>query len=166
MKSSPVPTICGVALAAMTTAGLSHWWSVRQFVSAFGSNLPVAVIAAQQQQSIPAATPRAKDVEKSPAPLAANPVKPAKAAPAPDARQKEFYEALISKINSLQNQNENLLDQLAETNRNVMNLEFRVDTHSESFRPLPVNEERQDASIEDGPGVLPPRAEPVLPTHE
>jgi hypothetical protein len=44
-----------------------------------------------------------------------------------------------------------------------MKLEFRVDTHSESFRPLPVNDERPDTSFDDGPGVLPPRAEPVFP---
>ena len=163
MKTNTVPMICGVALAAMTTAGISHWWSVRQFVAAFGSNLPVAAIQAQQATP-PVQAPAPKEAMKAPAPLAVNAAKPAHS---PDARQKEFYEALISKINSLQSQNENLLDQLAETNRNVMNLEFRVDTHSESFRPLPVNEERQDASIEDGPGVLPPRAEPVaLPTDE
>lgn len=163
MKSNTVPLICGIALAAMTTAGISHWWSVRQFVSVFGSTLPIAMAATPQASPV-AQPPAAKEPAKTPAPLATNAAKPT---PAPDGRQKEFYEALISKINSLQSQNENLLDQLAETNRNVMNLEFRVDTHSESFRPLPVNEERQDASIEEGPGVLPPRAEPVaLPTDE
>ena len=41
-------------------------------------------------------------------------------------------------------------------------LEFRVDTHSESFRPLKIAED--DATLEppmidDGPGVLPPRPE-------
>ena len=70
-------------------------------------------------------------------------------------------------MEALQNQNRDLLDQVAETNRDVMKLEFRVDTHSESFRPMPVNEERLDTSFEDGPGVLPPRVEPVqLPTGE
>ena len=48
-----------------------------------------------------------------------------------------------------------------------MKLEFRVDTHSESFRPLPVNEEQPFTQIDDDPGVLPPRAEPVfLPNYE
>jgi hypothetical protein len=56
---------------------------------------------------------------------------------------------------------------MAETNRDLMKLEFRVDTHSESFRPMVVSEERIDTSFEDGPGVLPPRAEPVfLPSDE
>jgi hypothetical protein len=42
-----------------------------------------------------------------------------------------------------------------------MELNFRVNTHSEQFRPLPVSEERIETSFEDEPGVLPPRAEPV-----
>ncbi len=82
-------------------------------------------------------------------------------APATDASQKKFYEALIAKMESLQNQNRDLLNQIAETNRDVMQLGFRVDTHSESFRPMPVTEDRPDTSFDNGPGVLPPRAEPV-----
>ena len=89
------------------------------------------------------------------------------ASAATDPDQKKFYEALIAKMESLQNQNRDLLDQMAETNRDVMKLEFRVDTHSESFRPMPVSEERFDTSFDSGPGVLPPRAEPVfLPMDE
>ena len=76
-------------------------------------------------------------------------------------------EALIAKMDGLQTQNRDLLDQLAETNRDLMKLEFRVDTHSESFRPMPVSEERRFTSVDEEPGVLPPRAEPVsFPTHE
>ncbi len=33
MKTPTLPMICGVALTAMSTAGLSHWWSVRQFIA-------------------------------------------------------------------------------------------------------------------------------------
>jgi hypothetical protein len=86
--------------------------------------------------------------------------------PDPNAEQKKFFEALIEKINGLQNQNRDLLDQLAETNRDLMKLEFRVDTHSESFRPLPVSEDRPFTSVEVTPGVLPPRAIPVPPARE
>jgi hypothetical protein len=57
---------------------------------------------------------------------------------------------------------------MAETNRDLMKLEFRVDTHSESFRPLPVTEDLStlnasslDTSTRESlPGVLPAR--PVL----
>ncbi|MEO5913017.1 MAG: hypothetical protein ABIS50_02210 [Luteolibacter sp.] len=166
MKASTVPTICGVALAAMSAAGFSHWWSVREFVAAMPSGLPVSSPAHH-----PAAPVEAAPVVKpaAPAVLAQTP----KAQPAPaatvatDSAQRKFYESLVSKMESLQNQNRDLMDQVAETNRDVMKLEFRVDTHSESFRPLKVNEERSDTSFDDGPGVLPPRADPVfLPTGE
>lgn len=173
MKTSTLPVICGAALAAISTAGLSHWWSVNQFVAAVDQGLPVA---SPPVELVKPKTP-AKPVKSNPAP--ASPPAPApvvaKSTPAaspaqstkPDPRQQEFYEALLSKLENLQNQNRDLLDQLAETNRDIMKLEFRVDTHSESFRPLPVTEERIDTSFEDEPGVLPPRAEPVmLPTHE
>lgn len=163
MKASTIPLICGIALTAMTTAGVSHWWSVRQFVTVMntGVTMPASVISVPERAAAP---------PKAPAPKASQPLAQASNGtdPAPVGRQKEFYESLIEKMNSLQTQNRDLLDQLAETNRDLMKLEFRVDTHSESFRPLPVTEERLDTSFEDdAPGVLPPRAEPVLlPTHE
>jgi hypothetical protein len=161
MKTSTIQILCGTALAAMTTAGLSHWWSVQQFVAALNSGIPIPAAAPSPVwKTDPAPTP-----EKPPMLAAAE--LPAKSTPIPEPHQQDFYEALITKIENLQNQNRDLLDQVAETNRDIMKLEFRVDTHSEQFRPLPVNEERFDTSFEDEPGVLPPRAEPVmLPSHE
>lgn len=165
MKTSPVPMICGVALAALSAAGFSHWWSVNQFVSAVRGGLPLPVPAAA-----PAVSPSAPSMA-SPAPvqLAATRATSTLAANA-DPSQKVFYETLVKRMESLQNQNRDLLDQMAETNRDVMKLEFRVDTHSESFRPMPLTEEVghiTTTSFDDGPGVLPPRAEPVfLPGDE
>jgi hypothetical protein len=147
---------CGIALAAMSAAGFSHWWSVNSFVAAVQTGLPVPVAAPPAAKPVETPAP----VPAPPATLAARSVKPA-AAP-DEAMQKKFYESLIAKMEAIQNQNRDLLDQVAETNRDVMKLEFRVDTHSESFRPMPVNEERLDMTLEDGPGVLPPRVEPVL----
>jgi hypothetical protein len=161
MKTSTVPVICSFALTAMSTAGLSHWWSVRQFITAMDTGVSVATTRSSAPPAIPA--PPAAPV-KTPARLANKTAPPA---PAPNSGQKEFYEALIAKMDGLQTQNRDLLDQLAETNRDIMKLEFRVDTHSESFRPMPVSEERRFTSVDDEPGVLPPRAEPVsFPTHE
>jgi hypothetical protein len=161
MKPSTIPMICGVALAAMSAAGFSHWWSVNSFVAAVDAGLPVTAPAKPAAKPVEAPAPK----PAAPATLAAQTPRPA-AAPE-EAMQKKFYESLIAKMEALQNQNRDLLDQVAETNRDVMKLEFRVDTHSESFRPMPVNEERLDTSFEDGPGVLPPRVEPVLlPTGE
>lgn len=156
MKPSTVPMICGVALAAMSTAGLSHWWSVRQFAEAVNQGLPLRQSAPPSAAPMPAAKP-------APLPMLAAAGLTNNSAPAPSAGQKEFFEALLNEVKTLRNDNLNLLDQMAETNRDLMKLEFRVDTHSESFRPLPVNDERADTSFDDGPGVLPPRAEPVFP---
>lgn len=158
MKTATIPIICGAALAAMSTAGVCHWWSVRQFVAAVHDGLPVTPPA-------PAATPVVNPALPTPAAaprLVAQSAKSPDPAPTPDATQKKFYETLISKMEGLQNQNRDLLNQLAETNRDMMNLNFRVDTFSDSFRPMPVSEDRPDTSFGDGPGVLPPRAEPVL----
>ena len=161
MKTSTLPVICGVALAAMSAASLSHWWSVQQFIAAVDAGVPIP--------SAPHRAPPPEPALPKPALLAATPQLPSPktTAPAPASHQKDFYEALISKIDGLQTQNRDLLDQVAETNRDLMKLEFRVDTHSESFRPLPVTEDRPFSSVENDAGVLPPRAEAVfLPTHE
>lgn len=153
MKTTSIPTICCLALTVMSAAGLSHWWSLQQFAAAIHISLPV--IAPTKPASLAPAAPEL---------LVQAPKNPA---PATDEAEKKFYEALVSKMEKLQNQNQDLLDQMAETNRDVMKLEFRVDTHSESFRPMPVSEKRLDTSFDTGPGVLPPRAEPVfLPSGE
>jgi citrate synthase len=138
---------------------------VRQFAVALGPNLsaphapqPRAVLAQQK-----AVTVEAKPIQvvTHEAPVEKVPTA------APDPHQKQFFESLVSRMESLQNQNRDLLDQLAETNRDMMKLQFRVDTHSESFRPLPVSEDRPFTSLENESGVLPPRAEPVqLPLQE
>lgn len=149
-----MPMICGLALAAMTAAGFSHWWSVRQFVAAIQTGLPVLPHSRQVTQPAnpagaytPAPILLTRQLPPNPTPLSSN-----------EADQKKFYEALIAKLESFQNENRDLRDQIAETNRDVLNLGFRVDTHSESFRPMPVNEDRGDTSFDNGPGVLPPRA--------
>lgn len=155
MNSNIVPMICGAALAIMSAAGVSHWWSVRQFVVAFHSGLPIPAIEVPKVVADPSPALAVK-APKVQTPVAKH-----------DAGQQQFYEALIAKIENLQNQNRDLVDQMAETNRDVMKLEFRVDTHSESFRPMPVSEELRETTYDEGSGVLPPRAEPVfLPSDE
>ena len=162
MKSPILPLICGVATAVMTAAGLSHWWSLRQFITAMNVQTP----AVPQAIAATADVPRTA-VTENPEAVPATQAEATATAAAPDPGQKRFYESLISRMESLQNQNRDLLDQLAETNRDLMKLEFRVDTHSESFRPLPVAEDRPFTNIDQEPGVLPPRAEPVLlPDYE
>ncbi len=162
MKSTMFPMFCATALAAMSAAGLSHWWSVRQFAAVVEAGLPVShtpnsdlgrPVAQTQTTTLP--SPGLLVKQSGPTYVA----QPADIG----LSQKEFYEALITKMQGIQNQNRDLLDQLAETNRDLMKLEFRVDTHSESFRPLPTSEERPDTSLEYEleSGVLPPRAAAV-----
>ena len=157
MKPTTFPIICGAALVAMSTASICHWWSVSQFVAAVHAGVPVL-------SPIPSATPSSSlaSLQSAPPNSIAQAPKTPELAPAADGSQKKFYEALISKMESLQNQNRDLLNQVAETNRDMMNLNFRVDTFSDSFRPMPVSEDRPDTSFEDGQGLLPPRAEPVF----
>lgn len=156
MNSSLAPKICSYALAAMCTAGISHWWSVREFTASWQANLPTTLTS----PSAPMAMPEPKPSVKAPQIVSVQPAP--KAQIADSAPQKEFFEAMLKEIKTLRTENLNLVDQMAETNRELMRLEFRVDTHSESFRPLPVSEDRPDTSFDDGPGVLPPRAEPVF----
>jgi len=99
----------------------------------------------------------------------------ATAAPAPaaepSAAQKEFFESLLDEMKQLKKTNLALRDQMAETNRDLMKLEFRVDTQSASFRPLPVTEDVSsldttslDTSTRDAePDVIAPRAVRVAP---
>jgi hypothetical protein len=189
MKPSTIPMTCSLALATLSGAVLSHWWSLREF------GIPLASLprwAAPHSPAIIPDTPAIPDIPAIPAPLVAQPAPVAEAnvlasqpAPAPaadpSAAQKEFYESLIDEMKQLKQTNMALRDQMAETNRDLMKLEFRVDTHSASFRPLPVTEElstldstsigassldsssldtsTQGAAFPDaGPGVLPPRA--------
>lgn len=166
MKTPSLPVICGVALTAMSTAGLSHWWSVHQFVAAINAGVPVSELP--RIAVPPSATPAGPELSQPAQPRDSIAEISRDISPAPEAHKKDFYEALIAKMENIQNQNRDLLGQIAETNRDIMKLEFRVDTHSESFRPLPVSEDRPFSSSIDseGPGVLPPRAEPVfLPSY-
>ncbi|MFK7849937.1 MAG: hypothetical protein AB8D78_03065 [Akkermansiaceae bacterium] len=157
MKSTP-PFICGLLLTAMAAAGLSHYWSIETFIADYPS-APAIRLA----PTIP------KDSEREP--LAKN-ILAADVVPSnlENAAQKEFFNSLLAELKTLKNENRDLRDLMGETNRDVMKLAFRVDTHSESFRPLPANEQRDDTSFDqnssDFPGVLPPRASPVYPLGE
>lgn len=149
---------CGTLLTAMISAGFSHYWSVQTFVC----NLPAFHEATALAPSIPdnqrKSTPKTSPKHSS---LAAY----LKTAPSSSPSQEEFFDSLLVELKKIKDENRNLRDLMGETNRDVMKLAFRVDTHSESFRPLPASEERNDTSLnlpeDDFPGVLPPRATPV-----
>lgn len=174
MNSKILPTTCAISLAAMIAAGASHWWSVREFIAHYQAPRGGAPVVPVETPAPP--IPKKAPAQQSPPALATKPAEPPLGK-----SQKDFYEGLVNRIEQLQNQNTYLTDQLAETNRNMMNLEFTVNSHSQQFRPLPVNQPDQEKSrqpdpenqksrtmLDDLPGVLPPRAFPAedLPTFE
>lgn len=144
----------------MMAAGVSHFWTVREVISRYPS-APAIRINPSDPEEIPAS--RVKEVappsrESAPAPLARG-----------SEEEREFYAALLAEMKALRHENKNLTDQIGETNRDMMKMEFRMDTYSESFRPLPVQERIDDTTFgaePEYPGVLPPRATPVYPLEE
>ena len=162
MKPAIIPTLCGAALAVMAGAASSHFLSVRHMVElAEASQLPMpaveqelahpsaqedtqALIAHIRQQNASlqgALTEQKTDLAQ----------RTAKVAP-----QQGDLNQVLSELVAL---NRDLRNQVAETNRDLMELQFRVDTHSEQFRPLQVTEQTYDSMDEFDPSaiaVLPP----------
>jgi cytochrome c-type biogenesis protein CcmH/NrfF len=171
MKPLTIPIICCTALAMMLAAGFIEWSSVRHSTA-----LAKAGLLHLTPQGKPISVPGIKTI----APEAIAQV----AAPSPpspvsliDPSQKQFFEMLTKEIKTLKAEAQNLQDQVAETNRDLMNANFRLDGFSSQFRPLPVSDELRtlktgegmdlkplstDSWEEHNGEVLPPRAEPVF----
>lgn len=159
MKASVIPVICSIALTGMLAAGATHWWSVKQLVALAGklpAPQPIEATVALKSPVTPAPAP----VIPPPAPAPAPAPVVAKAESGPNKSEREFFSSLVDELKAVRQQNQELRDQVAETNRDLMELQFRVDTHSESFRPLKVTSEPAPLQNEVG-GVLPPKALPV-----
>ena len=174
MKSAlTLPIISGIALAIMAGAAASHYHSVDSMVAFAGMT---------RANGMPSTT-------TGPARLVSN-EKDARSIVDELKRQNESLqqtlahnEAAISSMpvqadlpkvsgsdNDLQRllaelvtQNRYLRDQISETNRDLMTLQFQVDSHSTQFRPLKLNEEPGDyrtpdnfPEIDTSIGVLPP----------
>ena len=161
MSPTP-PMLCGTLLILMVGAGLGHFLSVQEIVSNFPAGPAQRIFPAESSPKAPGKkddnAPVADDLAFVPVPQAGD-------------AQREFFEGLLSEVRALRNENRNLIDQVAETNRDMMKMEFRLDTHSASFRPLPTAEDRDRGDIssmpdDDFPGVLPPRASAVYPLDE
>ncbi len=157
-----LPIICGTLLTGMVGAGLSHYWSVQTLVTMapLSKDVPTQFVAAQTFSHEP--------VQKNASPLTKENKSPEFVAKSPS--QEAFFNELLTELKQLKNENRDLRDLMGETNRDLMKLNFRVDTHSQSFRPLPTSEDRADDTFnfpdDSMPGVLPPRAMPVLGIDE
>lgn len=151
------PLLCGTLLAAMMAAGVSHFWTVREVISRYPSAPAVRIDPSPPGEKAP--SPKEVII---PAPMQPRSIPLARNSE----EEREFYAALLSEMKALRNENKNLIDQIGETNRDMMKMEFRMDTYSESFRPLPVQERFDDTTFgsePEFPGVLPPKATPVYP---
>ena len=149
-----IPIICTLALTVMTAFFVKAWWPIRDM----GCDLR----AIQPRTFASIAVPVVPRIEiKQPAPTTVE-TKPEQATPNAESVSidKKALDSLIAEIRRLGKSNETLRDQLAEMNRDLMQLEFRVDTHSESFRPLPVNEEQiantSEEPVDEEASLLPP----------
>lgn len=170
MTARIIQIVCAFYLVAMSLAVGIHWWSLRDFthiaknspsgtstITAPAAHKPSTPSDIRQAALQTPPKPPVSSPASAPTPSSSPAPKPAPTYPSSNASRDEFYTSLLRQIENLQNQNRDLIDQLAETNREVMKLEFRVDSHSSQFRPLPVTEERQEAFTDEGQGVLPPR---------
>jgi hypothetical protein len=153
-----IPIICTLALTVMTAFFVKAWWPIRDMGCDFRAIQPRTFASI----AVPV-VPRIEIKQPAPASAPAAVVTKPEQTP-PDAESvsidKKTLDSLVAEIQRLGKSNETLRDQLAELNRDLMQLEFRVDTHSESFRPLPVNEEQiattSEEPIEEEASLLPP----------
>ena len=140
MKIDPLAAIVSLALTLMTGAVLNHWAGLDERIELARN----AAAQSPSQSIIQPVAPQPWFVNTAPSNPAAHPQGNA-----------NTDQRILSLVERMQNQTEELRDQVAEANRDLMELQFRVDTHSESFRPLRATQE-PDPSIPTGPGVLPP----------
>lgn len=160
-----VQILCAFYMVVMCMAAAIHWWSLRDFTRiARNSPSRAGNIVASHKSSAPQAMAQTTAIKgqaakADPKPATAPAPSPTPTAPYPanQSARDQFYASLLKQIENLQNQNRDLIDQLAETNRELMKLEFRTDTLSSQFRPLPVTEDRHEAYMDEDQGVLPPR---------
>ena len=149
-----IPITCSLALTAMTAIFVKAWWPIRDMGCDFRNIQPQTLASI----SVPM-VPRIEIKQSTPTIVA---TKPEQTPPTAEYINidKQTLDSLITEIRRLGESNETLRDQLAELNRDLMQLEFRVDTHSESFRPLPVSEEQvattPNEPIDAGDSLLPP----------
>lgn len=171
MKSSFVPIACGTALALMAGAAGAHWLSVRDMVAlarlmpqgpaapaGLPNHLPKPVVQPVPDDGLAkeAKTLLAEARREQPAP-AVNATVPTRALSGGSNGGTE--ERLLRLFEDMLQQNQDLRDQVADTNRTMMELRFQVDSYHGQFRPLKVEEE--PVYFDDGSGgVLPPLEAP------
>ncbi len=165
MKPSLIPIACGTALALMAGAAAAHWSSVNHMAvlaALLPTNLSPAKLTLPAVAPLPDDKParEAKDFLVEARRTEEKPARSAKASNDTDAR----FEKLLSVLEGTVEQNAQLRDQMANTNRDMLELQLRVDSYDGQFRPLKVSDEPRALEIVEEPytstayddGVLPP----------
>lgn len=164
MKPSLVPIACGTALALMAGAATAHWCSVRDMVKL------ASLVPQRHAPAPPAAAPlpddgiareakeflaQARGAAPETATTAAHSRTPVALPAQSDGTTDSRIERLLQLLEGTVEQNQELRDRVADTNRDLMELRFQVDSYDGQFRPLKVEEE--PTFYDDGSaGVLPP----------
>lgn len=161
MNKNLMPVLCGTALAIMTGATATHFFAVRQMVglAQLGGGVSAPAVGDATTLELMAEFQREKDALQATVNASRALQAGHASAPAPEASSPDLNRALTEIVSLIREQR----TQLAETNRDLMELQFRVDSHSEQFRPLNVTDPGFDDPYgfpADEPaediGVLPP----------
>lgn len=156
MNVSSTSFTCALLLAGMVGAGSIHWISVNdQVIRAMASPAPQMQLPApvllhpSTQQPILAQAQAEQELQNALKSIQAD-----RNSVALSPALEEKLARVLTHMESMDKSQQDMRDQMAETNRDLMELQFRVDTHSESFRPLRAT---QESPFSNTPGVLPPR---------
>ena len=159
-----IPTICGIAMIAMIAAAATHRLSINSLLTMAQDPATMSPTRDADQPSDPTQQLIAELRQQNN--LLEN------ALPADQQRQsahsmnrlaahtKNTSPEVRQILAELVEMNRELRNQVAETNRDLMELQFQVDTHSDQFRPLnvtnPVIESRDEPADSSAISVLPP----------
>ncbi|WP_193211048.1 hypothetical protein [Luteolibacter marinus] len=166
MKSSLVPIACGTALALMVGATAAHWSSVRD-MAALAAALPQVNPAKPVSPALlpdDGLTREAKgflaDARREAAKHVVSPQEARNFAAAPKGSADARIERLLKLLEGTVEQNQELREQIALTNRDLSELRFQVDSYDGQFRPLKVEQESNYYYDDGSAGVLPPLESP------
>ena len=158
MKPAFIHTACAAAMTVMAGAGTAHYFSVGQMVMiAEASGYTGETIAPPESGAAGTASMIAKQrkenqdsqafLDSTKKDLSTYPALSTSSSEANNGTLEVLLAELIA-------QNKEMRNQLAETNRDLLDIQFRQDSQAEGFRPLRVV--NQDTTPNDSIGVLPP----------
>lgn len=161
-----IPTLCGIAMIAMIVAAASHRLSIQPLIAiaqqqAASPTSPTTDQADPTHQLIAELRQQNHLLETS---LPENPQRqtkrPFSQLPSHSKNHPPEMQQILAELVAM---NRELRNQVAETNRDLMELQFQVDTHSDQFRPLNVTnpipadtDSRDDLRDASSISVLPP----------